>query len=159
MSTGAKWSEKEENLHIIVPELIAAKFAILTFKKGQLNVAMHLKIDNKAAPSYLLKMRNTHNKELLHISKSIWTYFLSKQIAISAEHLPSTLNVHANWESRNAKNNSEWKLDVSVFQEIGNTHGTTNSGSIFIQSLPPTLSIHRIETRPELYSNRCIPAS
>ena len=35
-----------------------------------------------------------------------------------AEYLPSALNVHADWESRNAKDNSEWELDVSVFQEI-----------------------------------------
>ena len=37
---------------------------------------------------------------------------------MSAEYLPSALNVHADWESQNAKNNSDWKLDVSVFQEI-----------------------------------------
>ena len=67
--------------------------------------------------SYLLKMEGTHNKELLHISKSIWSYLLSKQIAVSAEYLPSALNVHADWESQNAKDNSDWKLDVSVFQE------------------------------------------
>ena len=53
--------------------------------------------------------------ELLNVSKSIRSYLLSKQIAISAEHLTSALNVHADWESRNAKGNSEWKLDVSVF--------------------------------------------
>ena len=35
-----------------------------------------------------------------------------------AEYLLSALNVHADWESRNAKDDSEWKLDVSVFQEI-----------------------------------------
>ena len=60
----------------------------------------------------------THNRELLHISKSIWSYLLSKQIAMSAEYLPRALNVHADWESRNVNENSEWKLDVSVFQEI-----------------------------------------
>ena len=60
----------------------------------------------------------THNRELLHISKSIWSYLLSKQIAMPAEYLPCALNVHADWESRNANDNSEWKLDVSVFQEI-----------------------------------------
>ena len=37
----------------------------------------------------------THNRELLHISKSIWSYLLSKQIAMSAEYLPRALNVHA----------------------------------------------------------------
>ena len=109
VSTQGKWSEKEENLHINVLELIAAKFAILTFTEGQSNIAIHLQIDNKIALSYLLKMGGggggTHNRELLHISKSIWSYLLRKQIAMSAEYLPSALNVHADWESRNAKDN------------------------------------------------------
>ena len=118
VSTGEKWSEKEENLHINVLELTAAKFAILTFTKGQSNIAIHLQIDNKTVLSYVLKMGGTHNRELLHISKSIWSYLLSKQIAMSAEYLPRALNVHADWESRNVNENSEWKLDVSVFQEI-----------------------------------------
>ena len=112
-----KWSEIE-NLNINILKLIAAKFAILTFTKGQSNIAIHLQIDNKTGLSYLLKMEGTHDRELLHISKSIWSYLLSKQIAMSAEYLPSALNVHADWESRNAKDNSEWKLDVLVFQEI-----------------------------------------
>ena len=113
-----KWSEKEENLHINFLELIAAKFAIPTFTKEQSNIAIHLQIDNKTALSYLLKMGGTHTTEPLNVSKSIWSYLLSKQIAMSAEYLPSALNVHADWESRNAKDNSEWKLDVLVFQEI-----------------------------------------
>ena len=33
-------------------------------------------------------------------------------------HQQVHLNVHADLESRNAKHNSEWKLDISVFQEI-----------------------------------------
>ena len=62
--------------------------------------------------------KGTHTRELLHIIKSIWSYLFSKQIAISTEYLPRALNVHADWESRNTKDNSEWKLDVSVFQKI-----------------------------------------
>ena len=53
VSTGEKWSEKE-NLHINVLEVITAKFAILTFTKGQSNIAIHLQIENKTALSYLL---------------------------------------------------------------------------------------------------------
>ena len=67
---------------------------------------------------------------------------------MSAEYLPSALNVHVYWESRNVKDNSEWKLDVSVFQEITTQMGQTNSGSVCIQTLPPTSSIHCMETRP-----------
>ena len=40
-----------------------------------------------------------------------------------------------------------------------NTHGTTNSGSVCIQTLPPTSSIHCMEIRPRQYTNRCIPSS
>ena len=62
VSTGGKWSEKEENLHTNVLELIAAKFVILKFTKGQSNIAIHLQIDNKNALSYLLKMGGTHTQ-------------------------------------------------------------------------------------------------
>ena len=134
VSTGGDWSEKEEKLHINVLELIPAKFAILTFIKGQLNIAIHLQIYNKTALSYLLDIGGTHNRELLHISKSIWSYLLSKQIAMSAEYLPSALNVHADWESRNAKDNSEWKLDISVFQEIV-THMRQSTLDLFASSI------------------------
>ena len=64
------------------------------------------------------KREHKQNRELMHISPSIWSYLLNKQIAMFAEYLTSALNVHTDWESRNAKDNSEWELDVSVFQEI-----------------------------------------
>ena len=38
------------------------------------------------------------------------------------------------------------------------THETTKSGFVCIQTLPPTSSLHSMETRPGQYSNRCIPA-
>ena len=55
VSTVGKLPEKE-NLHINVLELIAVKFAILTFTKGQSSIATHLQINNKTVLSYLLKM-------------------------------------------------------------------------------------------------------
>ena len=68
---------------------------------------------------------------------------------MTAEYVPSSLNVHADWESQNAKDNSEWKLDVSVFQDI-----VTHMGQLTLDLLAS-----RLETRPGQYSNRCIPAS
>ena len=72
----------------------------------QSNMAIHLQIENKAGLSSFLKMRGTHKTELLHINYSIWSYLLSKQIAISGKHL---------LKSRNAEDNSEWKLGVPIF--------------------------------------------
>jgi len=37
---------------------------------------------------------------------------------ITAQHLPGCLNVEADYESRNVKDSSEWKLKVSVFRKI-----------------------------------------
>ena len=148
VSTGGKWLEKEENLHINVLELIAAKFAILTITKGQSNMATHLQIDKETAPSYLLKIGGTDDRELLHISKSIWSYLLSKQIAMPAEY-------------RITKCQGQFRMETRcfIFPRDCNTHGTTNSGSVCIQILSSTSSIHCMETRLGQYSNRCIPVS
>ena len=66
---------------------------------------------------------------------------------MSAEYLPSALNVQADWELRNSKDNSEWKLDVSVSQEIV-THMGQPTLDLFALRLSPTFSIHCMETRP-----------
>ena len=74
-------------------------------------------MDNKVALLYLLKM-GTHSLELLKISKSIWHYLLSHGIIITAEYLPSKLNVQGYWKSQNARDPSDWKLHQSMFQGI-----------------------------------------
>ena len=78
-----KWPEKEENFHINVLELIASKLDNLTLAKEQSDIPIHLQIQNR---------------ELLHISKSVWNYLLSKQIPLSVEYLLGALNVHADTE-------------------------------------------------------------
>ena len=40
---------------------------------------------------------------LLKLSKEIWKYLLKKQITITAEYLPSSLNVEADWQPRNRR--------------------------------------------------------
>ena len=93
-----------------------------------------MQIDNETSLSYLLKMRVTHNRELLNIRKFIWNYLLRKQIALSGEYLPSTLNVHADWDSQIDKDNPEWKLNVSLFQEIA-THMRQPTLNLFASGL------------------------
>ena len=75
-------------------------------------------MDNKVALAYLLKMRGTHNLELLKISKSIWHYLLPHGMTITAEYLPNELNVQADWECQNSRDPSDWKLHQSMFQSI-----------------------------------------
>ena len=70
--TEGKLSENEKNLQINILELIAAKFAILTFTKGQSNIPIHWQIDSETALSNLLKIQGTNSTEPL----SIWNYLL-----------------------------------------------------------------------------------
>ena len=107
-------------------ELLAVKLALLTYLKDQTRKIIHLQIDNMTALSYLVKMGGgggTRNQELIQISKEIWDFLLSRQITITAEYLPSSLNVIADWESRNHVDPSDWMLDPQVFVRLVEVRG------------------------------------
>ena len=48
---------------------------------------------------------------------------LANQITVTAEYLPSSLNVQADWESRNHKDSSNLKLNSRIFSQIVNIRG------------------------------------
>ena len=52
-------------------ELMAVKFAILTFTKNLSNLTIHIQMDRKVTLSYILKMGSTRRLEILKISKLI----------------------------------------------------------------------------------------
>ena len=116
--TGGKWSKEEQLLHINILELLAVKLALLTFTKASQIRSIHFQIDNETAISYLLKMGGTTNQALIILSKEIWEILFKKNIAITAEYLPSALNQVSDWESRNNKDSSDWKLCPLTFQKI-----------------------------------------
>ena len=109
---------------INVLQLLALKFAILTFPKNLSHFTIHVQVDNKVALAYLLKMDGTRSPQLLKISKSIWNYLLSHQITITAEYIPSRLNVRADWDSRNATDSSDRKLHQKVYLKVTKPLGT-----------------------------------
>ena len=47
--------------------------------------------------------------------KKIWDHLLQCGITLTAEYLPTKLNVTADWESRNNSDSSEWKLAPQLF--------------------------------------------
>ena len=68
---GRKWSKEVKLFDINVLELLALKFAILTFTKNLSHLTIHIEVDNKVALAYLLKMGGTRNPQLLKISQTI----------------------------------------------------------------------------------------
>ena len=112
-----------KSLHINVLELIAAELGLKSFLKGRFNTAVHLKVDNTTALSYLSKMGGTGNELMIDITKRIWSFLLEKNMSLTVEYVPSKLNVVADWESRNWRDSSEWLLKHSVFKTITNLWG------------------------------------
>ena len=99
------------------------KLVILTFTKEKSVTAIHLQIENMTALSYLVKMARTRSPELLQVAKEIWDYLLANRIAVTAEHLPSSLNIQADWQSINQRDSSYWKLKPKIFFQIVKIRG------------------------------------
>ena len=65
---------------------------------------------------------------LLKLSKDIWLYLLKHQITITAKYLSRSLNVETDWQSRNSRDLSEWKLCPKVFQQVCQRRGMPKVG-------------------------------
>ena len=123
ISTGGMWSAQEMKYHINILELLAVKLAIQTFTKYRDVKAIHLQVDNIVALTYLMKMGGTQNLKMVELAKEIWEYLLKWGITITAEYLPSELNLTADWESRNILDSSEWMLSHQIFQKVCQIRG------------------------------------
>ena len=75
------------------------------------------------ALSYLVKMGGTRSPELLKVAKEIWDCLLANGIVVTAEYLPSSLNIQADWQSRNHRESSDWKLNPKIFSQIVKIRG------------------------------------
>ena len=120
---GGVWTPEEANLHINVLELTGALFAVRAFAKDKQNAHVHLRMDNVSAVTYIQKMGGTRSSRLLEVAGTLWDFCLQRNILLSAEYLPGSLNGQADWESRHSSDTSDWQLDKSLFQAINQRWG------------------------------------
>ena len=83
-----------------------------SFTKCKNNIHVHLQLDNTTAVAYLNKMGGTRSKQLVHVTQDIFQYALSRQITITAEHLPGVQD----W--------SNWQLQPKMFPVLNSKWGT-----------------------------------
>ena len=112
------WSFQERKQHINKLELLAVKLAHQTFLKSKNFTSIHIKMDNIAPLTYLKKIEGTNNQKMTILSNQIWEILISKQIMITVEYLPSSLNKVADLESGRKVNSSEWVLCRHVFRNL-----------------------------------------
>jgi hypothetical protein len=77
---------------------------------------IHIKIfsDNSSAIRYLISMSGIKCKTMNEIAKGIWSWCTNRHIWISADYVSGKFKV-ADAESRNCNDNTEWMLEVTVF--------------------------------------------
>ena len=116
-TTKGSWNEKEQSMHINALELKAILFGIKSLVQDE---QIHLQIlcDNTSAVHILNKMGSSHTEVCDALVREIWFFATSKNIWLSASHIPGKQNVDADRESREHDLQIEWKLSASIFHEI-----------------------------------------
>ena len=127
----------------------------MTLSKQKSLKAVHFQIENTTAVLYLVKIGGTGNQMLQKLSKEIWQYLLKHQITVTAEYLPSSLNVEADWQSRNSSDPSGWKLCPKVFQVSLPEERNVQNRLVCIKAISPTTPVLCLETRSFQPGNRC----
>ena len=82
------------------------------------NMHVPLLIDNATAVSYIRSQGGTHSLICNAIALEIWAWAISRNIYLSAAHIPGVLNVEADRASRSFRDEMEFKLNVDRFREI-----------------------------------------
>ena len=117
------WTQEETSLHINVLELKGALLALRTFAQDLWKVHAHMKLDNRTAVAYIQKMDRTRSARMLPTTQEIWKFALDREIVLSAEYLPGSLNSEVDWQSRNYQDSSDWQLKKCLFQQLNNRWG------------------------------------
>ena len=111
ISSGGPWSPAEALHHINVLELLAAYFALKSFKTQLVNKHVKLMLDNTTAVAVINHMGTNHSHNCNTMAIKIWNFCYANQIWITACHIPGEYNVIADKESRIFyKQDAEWML-------------------------------------------------
>ena len=119
IKTGGEWLHNEKGSHINVLEIKAVYFALKSLIKTNLK-HVRIMIDNTTAVTYVNKMGGTQSHACNEIAQNIWQWAITRNIWLSAAHIPGTQNPEADFQSRNFDINksSEWTLTDFIFQKI-----------------------------------------
>jgi hypothetical protein len=123
-TTRGKWTAEEKKLDINVLELKAAFLTLQSLAKHLSGVHIQIRSDNTTAVAYINNMGGSVSKKCNAESKALWEWALSKDIWISACHIPGVQNVTADVQSRLLEEEKEWKLNKVTFNKICKKFGS-----------------------------------
>ena len=115
---GGRWTIEESAHHINYLELLAIFYGLKSFcRKCTGKSHVQVRTDNTCAMTYINSMGGIKSPTCNSVAKEIWQWCIANNIWISAAFVPGCEN-QADYESRNYKDNIEWKLDESIVSQI-----------------------------------------
>lgn len=112
---GGPWKVDEANYHINVLELQAALYTLKSFFSDKKNIHIQLLMDSVTAVYYVREQGGCKSLKCNEIAREIWNWALHRNIWLSSAHIPGKNNCQADFESRNFKEEYEWKLDENTY--------------------------------------------
>ena len=132
---GGHWSLAEQTFHINYLELLAVLYVLQSFQASLVNKHVMALIDNTTAVSCITHMGTSHSDLCNSITKTIWEWCIANHIWLSAAHIPGIENTGADTESRKLRDETEWMLDSSVFNNVLKTLHLTPDVDLFASRL------------------------
>jgi hypothetical protein len=123
-SINGRWSEKEQYFHINYLQLLAIFFALKSFCRDFYSKHVHIFCDNTSAVAYINNMGGIQSHEMDFLASKIWQWCIDRKIWISCSHVAGDSN-KTDFNSRHFCDNTEWKLDSSVFFQVNRYLGQT----------------------------------
>lgn len=115
--TGGNWSCTEATSHINILELKAALFALESFRSQLSHKHVKIMVDNSAAVYMINKIGSSHTEIGNDMVVAIWEFCINNEIWLTAAHVPGSLNVIADAESRRLYTDAEWMLKPSLLHD------------------------------------------
>ena len=120
IAIGGRWLEEEAEEHINMLELKAILFGLKSLC-GREDEQVKVLTDSITALAYVKHMGGVKSAKCDEVAKQIWDWLESNEMWVTIAHIPGSLNVTADFKSRNFQDNIEWELDDKLFARVCKT--------------------------------------
>ncbi|XP_068674488.1 uncharacterized protein [Montipora foliosa] len=121
--TGGCWDLDEQQYHINYLESKAVLLGLKSLCSGTQNKHIRIQSDNTTTVAYLNAMGGIKSLNCNDMAIQIWEWCSQRNIWISASHIPGSINVEADKESRKINDSTEWSLSMIVYNRLAQLWG------------------------------------
>jgi hypothetical protein len=126
--------------------LLAVFLALKTFANSLAGKHVKVMIDNMNALSDINHMGTSKSDLRNALSKSMWLWCRTRNIWLTAVHIPGVENVEADHQSRITNTSAEWSLNKQIFYDAISRLGVTPNIDLFASrinyQIEPYVSFH-----------------